>query len=148
MHDKISAIVFPTDFSELSTAALPFAMDLADKYKAKLHCLYVVEEPQIYSSLEMGSVAIPTSGELLASAKTRMDKFAAEFLGKAPHGSASKVVIGHAATEIVAYAKSVKAGLIVMTTHGYSGVKHIMLGSTTEDVLRHADCPVLSIRGS
>ena len=51
MQDKISAIVFPTDFSELSTAALPFAMDLADKYSAELHCIYVVEEPQIYSSL-------------------------------------------------------------------------------------------------
>jgi universal stress protein A len=147
MQEKIKAIVFPTDFSELSTAALPFAMDLADKYDAALYCIYVVEEPQIYSSLEMGTVAIPTSGELLESAKSRMQKFAAEYLGKAPHGSDTEVVIGHAATEIVKYAKSVDAGLIVMTTHGYSGMKHMMLGSTTEDVLRHAGCPVLSIRG-
>jgi nucleotide-binding universal stress UspA family protein len=147
MQDTIDAILFPTDFSELSTAALPLAMDLADKYDAELHCLYVVEEPQIYSSLEMGSVAIPTSGELMQSAESRMDKFATEFLAKSPHGHSTKVLIGHAATEIVDYAKAVKAGLIVMTTHGYSGVKHLMLGSTTEDVLRHAACPVLSIRG-
>jgi len=147
MKIDINAIVFPTDFSELSTAALPLALDLAEKYGAELHCIYVVEEPQIYSSLEMGSVAIPTSGELLESAKSRMEKFGQEFLSNAPHGFSKKVVVGHAATEIVNYANKNKAGLIVMTTHGYSGVKHIMLGSTTEDVLRHATCPVLSIRG-
>lgn len=147
MPDKINNVVFPTDFSELSVKALPWVMDMAENYGAKVHCLYVVEEPQIYSSLEMGSVAIPTSGELMTSAAARMEKFAAEFLGKAPNGSATKVVIGHAATEIVNYAKEVDAGLIVMTTHGYAGVKHMMLGSTTEDVLRHASCPVLSVRG-
>jgi len=148
MTVTFKSIVFPTDFSELSVNALATALDLADKYQAELHCLYVVEEPQIYSSLEMGSVAIPTAGELMDSAKTRMEKFSREYLDKAPHGSTTKVVIGHAATEIVNYAKELDAGMIVMTTHGYSGVKHVILGSTTEDVLRHADCPVLSVRAS
>lgn len=146
MQNKIDAVLFPTDFSRQSLAGLPLAIDLAEKYKAKLHCLYVVEEPQIYSSLEMGAVAIPTSGELKDSATERMKKFAAEFLSDAPHGVTTHVVIGHAATEVVNYADEIKAGLIVMTTHGYSGVKHLMLGSTTEDVLRHASCPVLSVR--
>lgn len=146
MAHKIDAVLVPTDFSELSVAALPLAMDLADKYGAELHCLYVVEEPQIYSSLEMGSVAIPTSGELTESARVRIERFGKESLANAPHGYTTKVVIGHAATEIVNYAKEIGAGLIVMTTHGYSGVKHLMLGSTTEDVLRHASCPVMSVR--
>ncbi len=146
MQDKIDTILMPTDFSDLSVAALPLAMDLAEKYSAELHCLYVVEEPQIYSSLEMGSVAIPTSGELMESAKTRMERFGQEYLANAPHGFTTKVVVGHAASEVVNYANEVGADLIVMTTHGYSGVKHMMLGSTTEDVLRHADCPVLSVR--
>jgi universal stress protein A len=47
----------------------------------------------------------------------------------------------------VNYAKEIGADMIIMATHGYSGVKHVMLGSTTEDVLRHAGCPVLSVRG-
>ena len=146
MQDQINNVLFPTDFSDLSVAALPLAMDLAAKYGATLHCLYVVEEPQIYSSLEMGSVAIPTSGELKESAEARMEKFSQEFLADSPHGYSSKVVIGHAATEVVNYAKEVGADMIIMATHGYSGVKHVMLGSTTEDVLRHAGCPVLSVR--
>ena len=144
MQDKIASIVFPTDFSELSVAALPWVMDMADKYGAEVHCIYVVEELQIYSSLELGSVAIPTSGELLESARTRMEKFSAEHLsGKAT----TKTVVGHAATEIVNYANEINAGLIAMCTHGYSGVKHVMLGSTTEEVVRKASCPVLSVRG-
>ena len=146
MQDKIEVVLFPTDFSDLSVAALPLAMDLAEKYQAKLYCLYVVEEPQIYSSLEMGSVAIPTAGELMESAKERMQRFGEEFLANAPHGYETMVVVGHAATEVVNCANENSAGLIVMTTHGYSGVKHMMLGSTTEDVLRHASCPVLSVR--
>jgi len=119
---------------------------MADKLGASVHCLYVVEEPQIYSTLDMGAVAIPTAGELVGSAETRMNAFVAEHLSAAPHGQKSKVVVGHAATEIVNYANTVDAKLIVMMTHGYSGMKHVLLGSTTEDVLRHAECPVLSIR--
>ena len=139
-------IVFPTDFSDVSVGALKWALDMAGNLGAKLHCVYVVEEPQIYSTLDMGAIAIPTSGELVQSAEKRMKDFAAENLKKAPHGFETKVVIGHAATEIVSYANEIKADMIVMTTHGYSGMKHVLLGSTTEDVLRHAGCPVLSVR--
>jgi nucleotide-binding universal stress UspA family protein len=95
----------------------------------------------------MGAVAIPTAGELVESAESRIQAFAAKHLSNAPHGHENKVVVGHAATEIVNYANEVSATLIVMTTHGYSGMKHVLLGSTTEDVLRHASCPVLSVRG-
>jgi universal stress protein A len=142
----MAAIVFPTDFSDVSINALPWALDMANTLNASVHCVYVVEEPQIYSTLDMGAVAVPTTGELVESAETRVKSFAAEHLGGAPHGIDTKVVIGHAATEIVNYANDINADLIVMTTHGYSGMKHVLLGSTTEDVLRHAACPVLSIR--
>ena len=142
----MAAIVFPTDFSEVSMTALPWVMDMADTLNASVHCLYVVEEPQIYSTLDMGAVALPTTGELVESAKTRVKSFVTEKLANAPHGCESAVVIGHAATEIVNYANDKNADLIVMTTHGYSGMKHVLLGSTTEDVLRHASCPVLSVR--
>ncbi|MGI9291309.1 MAG: universal stress protein [Gammaproteobacteria bacterium] len=143
-----NTIVFPTDFSVVSLAALPWVVDMAEHKQAKIICLYVVEEPQIYSSLDMGAVAIPTSGELTDSAKSRMQAFITEHLANSPHGSDGQVVVGHAATEIVNCANEASASLIVMTTHGYGGVKHVLLGSTTEDVIRHADCPVLSIKSS
>ncbi len=139
-------IVFPTDFSDVSVGALQWALDMAGNLNAKLHCVYVVEEPQIYSTLDMGAIAIPTSGELVQSAETRMKDFADKNLKNAPAGYATKVTVGHAATEIVNYANEIKADMIVMTTHGYRGMKHVLLGSTTEDVLRHSSCPVLSVR--
>ena len=142
----MSAIIFPTDFSDTSIGALPWIIDMADKFDASIHCVYVVEEPQIYSTLDMGAVAIPTAGELVESAESRIQAFVKEHLSTSPHGHKHKVVVGHAATEIVNYANQVDAKLIVMMTHGYSGMKHVLLGSTTEDVLRHAGCPVLSIR--
>ena len=139
-------IIFPTDFSDMSIGALEWTLNMAETLNAKVHCLYVVEEPQIYSTLDMGAVALPTTGELVGSAEARMQDFVNKHLANAPHGHGSKVVIGHAASEIVNFANDNNADMIVMTTHGYSGMKHVLLGSTTEDVLRHASCPVLSIR--
>ena len=141
-----NTIVFPTDFSDVSLAALPWAMDMAEQKNASIVCLYVVEEPHIYSSLDMGAVAVPTTGELVESAKIRLDSFVQEHMAKAPHGVEGKVVVGHAASEIVNSANELDAGLIIMTTHGYGGVKHVLLGSTTEDVIRRASCPVLSVK--
>ena len=61
----MTTIVFPTDFSDISIGALPWALDMANTLEASIHCVYVVEEPQIYSTLDMGAVAIPTAGELV-----------------------------------------------------------------------------------
>jgi len=144
----MAAIVFPTDFSDVSVSALPWAIKMAGSANARLHCVYVVEEPQIYSTLDMGAVAIPTAGELVESAEKRMQAFAGKHLKNVPQGVVSKVLVGRPSTEIVDYAKGEHAEMIVMTTHGYRGVKHVLLGSTAEDVLRHATCPVLTVRAS
>jgi len=146
MSAKTKNIVVPTDFSEFSASAIPWAARLAEDFDAEIHCVYVVEEPNIYSTLDIGPVAIPTVDELVESATERMKKFADAHLAAISTSVAHKIVVGRPSVEIVEYANSVEAGMIVMTTHGYSGVKHVLLGSTTEDVLRHAKCPVLSIR--
>jgi len=141
-----SAVVFPTDFSDLSLKALPLARRMAAVLDAELHCVYAVEEPHIYATLDMGPVAIPTAEELAASAESRLQSFVADQvkgLDKPVHAS---VLTGRPAEEIANYASKVNADMIVMTTHGHSGVKHVILGSTTEAVLRHATCPVLSVR--
>ncbi len=142
-----NVIVFPTDFSEASLAALPWARRMAEQLQAEIHCVYVVEEPHIYATLDMGPVPIPSVEELSRSAGKRMDAFASTHL-KAAGGITTRVLVGRPAEELVRYAKENNAALIIMTTHGYSGVKHVLLGSTTEAVLRHASCPVLSIRNA
>ena len=138
-------IVFPTDFSDVSNHALPWALDMADKFDATVHCLYVVEEPQIYSTLDLGAISVPTTGELVEGAETRLQDYVKDQFAGTAHPAVCKVVVGHAATEIVNYANENGADMIIMSTHGYSGVKHMLLGSTTEEVLRHAGCPVLSV---
>jgi len=141
-----SAVVFPTDFSELSLKALPLARRMAAVLDAELHIVYAVEEPHIYATLDMGPVAIPTAEELAASAESRLQGFVSEQVKGLDHPVHARVLTGRPAEEIANYAKEVKADMIVMTTHGHSGVKHVILGSTTEAVLRHASCPVLSVR--
>lgn len=74
---------------------------MAEQKQAKTIRLYVVEEPQTYSSLIMVAVAIPTNGELTAKAKTRMDNFVTKHLANASQGAEGQIMVGHAATEIV-----------------------------------------------
>jgi len=142
-----NVIVFPTDFSEASLAALPWARRMAGQLEADIHCVYVVEEPHIYATLDMGPVPIPSVEELSRSAEKRMANFASAHL-KAGGPVTTRVLVGRPAEELVRYAREHNAVLLIMTTHGYSGVKHVLLGSTTEAVLRHATCPVLSIRNA
>ena len=143
-----AVIVFPTDFSDSSRAALPWARQMAAALKARIDCVYVVEEPQVYATLDMGPIPVPSTDELVASAKARLANFVRQHLGDVAPAAGQAVLVGRPADEIVGYARERSASLIIMATHGYSGVKHVLLGSTTESVLRHANCPVLSIRST
>jgi len=142
-------IVLPVDFSDQSQAALPWARRMAAIADAELHCIYSVEAPHIYSALDMApAVPLPTTDELADSAESALKNFVAEHLGGLNKTPVTTVLTGNPADQIVAYAKEVAATMIIMSTHGYSGLSHVLLGSTTEAVLRHADCPVLSIRNA
>jgi universal stress protein A len=141
-----NAIILPIDFSTPSLGALPWARRLSTTLDATIHCIYVVEEPQVYSMLDMPvPVQIPTTQEIAEIAVERLGTFADDELQGLESTALTKVLIGKPAPEIVAYADEVGAKMIVMATHGHSGIEHVLLGSTTEAVLRHAKCPVLSI---
>ena len=141
------AIVLPIDFSELSMAAVPWAKRMAAVTQGTVHCVYTVEPPQVYSALDMApAIPLPTTDELSESAKQQLEAFANEQLAGIDTDTA--VLIGKPSEQIIEYASKVNAALIVMTTHGYSGLEHVVLGSTTEAVLRKATCPVLSIRNA
>ena len=98
MPDK-NVIVFPTDFSEVSMAALPWVKRMAAVTGGTIHCLYVVEEPHIYATLDMGPVPIPSADELAASARTRLEKFVADNLKGLDTRPVSKVLVGRPADE-------------------------------------------------
>jgi nucleotide-binding universal stress UspA family protein len=143
-----NVVVFPTDFSEHSLGALQWAKRIAAILDSELHCLFVVEEPHLYSALDMGPVAIPTTDDLTASAEAQLEIFRKENLRGFSQSSSAKILVGRPADEIMNYAEENDAVMIVMATHGYSGVKHLALGSTTEAVVRQAKCPVFSVRCS
>lgn len=140
-------IVFPTDFSPTSVAALDWARRMADQFDAELHCITVVEPPIVYTAMEMPT-AVPTSEELMAQARAQMDEFARERLKGFADPPVVKVLEGRPVDEITGYAKETGAAMIVMSTHGRSGLSHLLIGSTAEGVVRHAACPVLTVRGS
>ena len=104
MADK-KVVVFPTDFSETSLAALPLARRMAAVLDAQLHCVYTVEEPHIYATLDMGPVPIPTADELASSAELRLKNFVGEHLKGMDKPVVSKVLIGRPPEEIVNYAR-------------------------------------------
>ena len=141
-------IIFPTDFSTASLAGLAWAKRMARVMESPLHVIYAVEEPQVLRILEFEGVqaALPNVEELKAAAAARLQAFITAQLNDQDLRVDSRVLVGNPADEIVSYAKEVDAAMIVIGAHGYTGVRHLILGSTAESTLRHAQCPVLCVK--
>ena len=148
MSIKITTILHPTDFSELSLLALRYARELSDLFDAQLHCVHVVDESQQYWTT-MGPEAAPIGppmDELLAASEAQMQTFAEAHLAGLKSEPVTKVVIGKPFLDIIKYARETKCDLVVLATHGRSGLMHALMGSTAEKVVRKAPCPVLTVR--
>ncbi len=142
----LGKILVPTDFSKLSDDALPWAGLLSARLGAEIVLLHVVESfPLSYlparerTSDALVQLTEKSEGDLEHTAR-RMRKST---------GANVSVVVrdGHPFEVICQTAKTLGADLIVLTTHGHTGLKHVLLGSTAERVVRHAPCPVLTVRG-
>jgi nucleotide-binding universal stress UspA family protein len=145
---ELRRILFPYDFSTLSLHGLRYARSFAEAYDAELHVLHVVDEAcQYWMAMGPNSVPIGPPPEELVEASTReMEKFAAEHLSDAGFPVMTEVQMGRPFMEIIRYAREKKIDLIILGTHGRSGLKHVLLGSVAERVVRKAPCPVLTIR--
>lgn len=141
---KVSHILVPLDFSGVAHLALTYAVALASAMKAKIILMHVIEPVYVSADPGLAYIAQPVSGEEKAEAK-RMSEIAAKFI---PKGLLEKTVVrqGVPYLEITTAAKKLRAGLIVITTHGRTGLSHVLMGSTAERVVRHAPCPVLTVR--
>lgn len=145
---KLGRILFPYDFSELSLHGFSHARSFAEAYHAELHVLHVVDEASQYW-MAMGPNSVPMGpppGELIAASKQEMEKFLREHLADAPFPVVSEVQMGRPFMEIIRYAREKEIDMIILGTHGHSGLKHVLLGSVAERVVRKAPCPVLTIR--
>ncbi len=143
---EIKNILYTTDFSDYSKYALPYAITMAEKFKAKLHCLYVVEPittPVDFGWTQVNYAELEENHEEHArkSLKTLCEQEIPEGIEAEP-----VVLLGRSFREITQYAKDNSIDLIVMATHGLGGLSHILFGSTTEKVVRKSTCPVMTIR--
>lgn len=146
MEPNIKKILVPIDFSDYSKSALRYAVSFAKLFNSEMVLIYVVE-PIIYPpDFSMGQIAIP-------SVNTEWDKTAIEHLEKLskseiPVNIKVKALVktGKPFVEIIETASEENVDLIIIATHGHSGVEHILFGSTAEKVVRKAPCPVLTLR--
>jgi len=135
-------ILLPTDFSEASISPTRYAIEFARKFNATLHLLYVIEEPAFYAPL---GGYFPSREEWTAFADSGLDNWIAEDDAVGLNIRRDKV-FGHPVTQISEYAKTHEIDMIVMGTHGRSALPHLLLGSVAENVVRHAPCPVFTVR--
>ncbi|MFO7526061.1 MAG: universal stress protein [Ignavibacteriaceae bacterium] len=146
MELKINKILVPIDFSDYSKAALRYAVNFAQLFNAEIILIYVVE-PVIYPpDFSMGQIAIPTvTTEFDERAKEELKKLANNEIPV--HTNVQTVLkTGKPFVEIIDTAAEMDVDIIIIATHGHSGVEHILFGSTAEKVVRKAPCPVLTIR--
>lgn len=139
-------ILIPTDFFEGFEVALNYAKSLVKSDDTLLHILHVIE-PSLYPS-DMGFSHLSymdIEKELLASSQAEINKIS-ERLKSEKFNIKTSVLFGRASDQIIAYAKEHSIDLICITTTGRNSFDRFIFGSTTEKVLRRADCPVLTIK--
>ena len=143
----IRKVLFTTDFSGYAGQALPYALGVARDHGAELHILHVVATPELATQFDVAGPAFD------ANLLVELEKGAGEQLATAvPADARAELPVtlavrrGAPFAEIVRYAREQAVDLIVMATHGRTGLKHALFGSVAEKVVRKAPCPVLSVR--
>jgi nucleotide-binding universal stress UspA family protein len=144
--DHVERIVVPVDFSQHAKLALAYARELAAVYGAHLHLLHVVDEvvyPDFYPPI------MPSGGSITEELR---DQSLEKLRGLLTTAEGSEVEAdvhvgaGRAAPAIADFAKDQAIDLIVIASHGLTGISHVLLGSVTEQVVRRAPCPVFTVK--
>lgn len=147
---KLNRILVPTDLSELSLRGLDYAIGFAKPFDAEIVVLFVVE-PIVYAtpsdlygaSADLGMVV----REQERSGREQLKRLEQRYRRRVPKlRTVLQTGMPHAA--ITGAAKNLKADLIIMSTHGRTGLSHLFLGSVAEKVVRTAECPVLTVRAA
>lgn len=135
----VRRILAPIDFSNASDAAIQHAKEIALTYGAEIHLLHVVEQPVYPSSYGIDTVSFPTQ-EVLDRVETQLANTAREEIGY--EHIMVEATVGHPPTSIVDYVEAKEVDLVVISTHGRTGLDRMLMGSVAEHVLRHSPSPV------
>jgi nucleotide-binding universal stress UspA family protein len=143
----LKRILLPTDFSEFSQAAVAYGCALAEKFDSELHLLNVVQD--LVELIPEAGMAFPPPGvyieELRHSSKASLEKVL-DPAWVEKHKVVRVVRDGVPFLEILRYAQEADVDLIVLGTHGRTGLSHVLMGSVAERIVRKASCPVLTVR--
>jgi nucleotide-binding universal stress UspA family protein len=143
---SIRRILFPTDFSEPAEYAWPYAMTFAQEFGAEVHLVHVVTPPpRLTEAYAVDFDPERTVQSLTAEASAAMDQ-QVEAAKSRSLIFRREVRVGVDFREIIDYAAKQDIDLIVMATHGRTGLAHVLLGSVAEKVVRKSPCPVLTIK--
>ncbi len=141
--ENVQRILVPLDGSTCAKRAFDWAASLSKAYGAELVLLYVVDMNQKLSALDR----VAMSGYEPAIFKMEGEKLLSSYEKEAPSISVTaEVLIGSPAEQIISATEKYKADLIVMGSRGQSQVKQVVMGSVSQYVLHHADCPVMIVR--
>lgn len=140
---KIKVILCPVDYSSGSLAALEYAVHFARREAARLCLMHVIDVRYLegYTPLE---VTRPDSGTINRLKEELLNHVPEEVRKKV--GVETIVTVGIPVVEIVNAAREKEADVIIMGTHGRTGIAHVIMGSVAENVVRRAHCPVLTVR--
>jgi universal stress protein A len=135
-------ILVPLDLSEMSLKSLQYAVAFASEFGATLTLVHVVEPPDYLSELPHPA---PRGPEHCAAVEALLQDIR---IARIPEDVQVNIVIRHnfVFDGILDAAREIHADLIITTTHGHTGLKHLMMGSTAENIVRRAPCPVLVVR--
>lgn len=141
-------ILWPTDFSELSLHAAAYARAFHEHFGAELHVIHVIPPPLTPDVSVMISAEAPVAiadAEVLGASQAALDKIMSEqFAGVA--GIRREAFYGTPWQGICDYAARESIDLIIVGTHGRTGLSHAVIGSTAERIVQHAPCPVLTVK--
>ncbi len=138
-------ILFPLDFSECSERVLPYALDIADRFNARLYLLFVAQDLSYLSTNDVGPQPLMNMSKDIASGgEKEMQAFCEKHVRDFSNYD-TKVVIGNPEEEILRYAVEVPIDLIIMGTHTRKGLERVLMGSVADQVLKNAAVPVLTV---
>jgi|SaaInl7_200m_RNA_FD_contig_21_1501420_length_614_multi_18_in_0_out_0_1 nucleotide-binding universal stress UspA family protein len=146
---RIEKILVPTDCSELSREALLYAIEFAKEFKATLTLLMVTASEPLTILNDYGYFSPELHQKIVTESEKRAKMELEEFWTAIPEPKVEATLInikGDPFTEIIRYAKDKSMDLIIMGTHGRTGLKHIVMGSVAEKVVRYSPQPVLTIK--
>jgi len=140
---EIKRILVPVDFSDYSEKALNWASTMAEQWNSHVYLCHIIPEPN-YPTMLGGADLVKFESELQSTAETQLQDLVDKLQAKNIQ-TTIRVSLGEPFNDICRIAEEEQIDLIVMGTHGRTGLRHALLGSVAERVVRHAPCPVLVV---